>query len=203
MDTWSELPPDEIIETTVKALITNGINTVVAANGTEAKEKALALIPPGSQVMTMSSVTDQVIGLNEEIDNSGHFNSLRKKILAMDRERDKHEMKILASAPIFTVGSVHAVTEDGHVLVASRSGSQLPAYIYGADKVIWVAGAQKIVKDVPTGIKRINDYVLPLESARMMKVHGVGSDVDKLLIFNKEFIPGRVTFILVKERLGF
>ncbi len=203
MDRWNELPDNEIIEATVKALIANGINAMVAATGAEAKEKSLSLIPPGSVVMAMSSVTTQSIGLTEEIDNSGRFDSVRKKLMSLDREKDKHEMKILGAAPAYTTGSVHAVTQDGHVLIASRTGSQLPAYVYGADHVIWIVGAQKIVKDTRAGMQRIYEYVLPLEDARMRKAHGVGSDVDKLLIINKEFVPGRITLILVKEKLGF
>lgn len=203
MDRWNELPGDEIIEATVKALVANGINAAVAANGREAKKKVLSLIPPASQVMTMSSVTLQTLGLADEIDRPGRFDSIRNKLLTMDREKDKHEMKILGSCPSYAIGSVHAVTQDGHVLIASRSGSQLPAYAYGADQVIWTAGTQKIVRDVAAGIKRIYEYVLPLEDARMRRAHGVGSDVDKLLIINKEFIPGRITLILVKEKLGF
>src|SRR3989344_2573254 len=49
------------------------------------------------------------------------------------------------------------LTKDGHVLIASRSGSQIPGYAYGADHVIWVVGAQKLVDDIDEGIKRIYD----------------------------------------------
>ncbi len=99
---------------------------------------------------------------------------------------------------------MHAVTEDGKVLIASNSGSQLPAYAYGSGHVIWVVGAQKIVKNLDEGIKRIYEHSLPLESERARKAYGVpGSAVNKLLIINKEIIPGRITMILTKEKLGF
>lgn len=101
------------------------------------------------------------------------------------------------------MGSVHAVTQDGHILIASNSGSQLPAYAYSAAHVIWVVGTQKIVKNIEEGMKRIYEYCLPLEDARAQKAYGVGSAVNKLLIVNVEKVPGRITIILVKEKLGF
>ncbi len=114
-------------------------------------------------------------------------------------------MQKLGAAPEYVIGSVHTVTEDGHVLIiASASGSQLPAYVYAAEHVIWVVGTQKIVKNIEEGMKRIYKYVLPLESARAHKAYGVpGSSVNKLLIVNKEPVPNRITIILVQQPLGF
>jgi hypothetical protein len=114
-------------------------------------------------------------------------------------------MQKIGASPEFALGSVHAVTEDGHLLIASNTGSQLPAYAYGSAKVIWVVGTQKIVPNLETGIKRIYDYVLPLESEHINKLYNLtmGSFVSKLLIINREPIPGRLTIILVKQPLGF
>ncbi len=88
-------------------------------------------------------------------------------------------------------------------MIASASGSQLPAYAYGAGQVIWVVGAQKIVQDLDDGFRRIYDYVLPLEDARARKAYGVGSGVNKLLIINQEKDPSRLKLILVRQKLGF
>jgi len=112
-------------------------------------------------------------------------------------------MQKLGAAPEYAVGSVHAVTEDGKVIIASNTGSQLPAYAYGSAHVIWVVGTQKIVANLEQGLKRIYEYVLPLESERLKKVYGVESNVSKLLIINKEIAPNRLTLILVKQKLGF
>ena len=67
----------------------------------------------------------------------------------MDRTTQARERAKLGATPDLAIGSVHAVTEDGHVLIASNTGSQLPAYVYAAGKVIWVVGAQKIIKNIP------------------------------------------------------
>lgn len=202
---WGALADDATIVKTIEALKRNGIDASVVTTGSEAKEKALFLIPGGAEVMTMSSVTLDTIGLSNELnDIPGRYQPIRKKLYAMDRTTQRVAMLKLGAAPEWTVGSVNAVTSDGHVVIASNTGSQLPAYIYGSAHVIWVVGTQKIVATTEEGIKRIYEYVLPLESERAHKAYGVpGSAVNKLLIINKEVVPGRLTIIFVKEKLGF
>ena len=113
-------------------------------------------------------------------------------------------MKKTGAAPEYCIGSVHAVTQDGKVFIASNTGSQLPSYAYGSANVIWVVGTQKIVKDFDEANERIYKYTLPLESERARKAYGVpGSAVNKMLIVNKEVAPGRITIIFVNEKLGF
>ena len=205
MKKWDRLADEKTIENTVAALKANGIDAQVAENRREAKRKVLELIPESSEAMTMTSVTLDIIGLSEEINKAdSRFRPLRDKLYAMDRNTQVQEMNRLGAAPEFVVGSVHAVTEDGYVLIASNTGSQLPAYSFGALHVIWVVGAQKIVKNTDEGIKRIYEHSLPLESERAKKAYGVpGSAVNKVLIINKEVQPGRIKLILVKEKLGF
>lgn len=205
MTAWDSLPHDQIIQTTVSQLSQNGIEALVANTGIEAKDKVLELIPRGSEVMTMTSVTLDTLGLTEAFNTpDGKYKPVRDLLYAMDRSTQAQEMNRMGAAPAFAVGSVHAVTQDGHVLIASNTGSQLPAYAYSALRVIWVVGAQKIVRNVDEGMKRIYEYTLPLESERAKKAYGVpGSAVNKLLIINREIQPGRLTLILVKEKLGF
>lgn len=200
---WNKIPSDSIIEKTAKALKQNGIEGIVVQNKKAAKEKVLELIPKGASVMTMSSVTLDTSGISKEINESGNFDSIKNKLNSMKRETQRREMQMLGAAPEFAVGSVHALTWDGKLLIASNTGSQLPAYVYGADRVIWVIGAQKIVEDFDEGLKRIYEHILPLESERLKKLYGIPSNVSKLLVINKEIRQGRLTAIIVKEPLGF
>jgi len=199
---WNTLATKQSVEKTIAALKANGIEAVFVNDGAEAKKKALEMIPKGTEVMNMTSVTLDTIGLPKELNESGKFNSVRAQL--MDKNVSAREKKMLGAAPEWVVGSVHAVTENGEVLVASNSGSQLPAYAYGSDHVVWIVGTQKIVKDLEEGRKRIYEYVLPLESERAKKAYGVpGSFVSKLLVFNREVSAGRITVIFVGEVLGF
>jgi hypothetical protein len=121
----------------------------------------------------------------------------------MDMATQWHEMRALGARPDVILGSVHAITEQGEVVVASASGSQLGPYASGAGKVIWVAGSQKIVPTLDEAMRRIREYALPLEDERAQLVYGQGSFIGKELIFYREYLPDRVHVILVKEKLGF
>lgn len=201
---YTTLASEDSLKKTIESLKTHGIDAVIVENRDAAREAVLGIIPKGAEVMTMSSTTLDEIGLAQAINESSDYDSVKKKLGSMKRETQDREMQRIGAAPEWVVGSVHAVTEDGSILVASNTGSQLPAYTYGADHVIWVVGAQKIVKNVDEGIKRIYDYVLPKESERVKMAYGMpGSFVSKLLIINKEVRPGRLTMVLVKEALGF
>jgi hypothetical protein len=113
------------------------------------------------------------------------------------------EIRKLGAAPDYAAGSVHAVTEDGHVLIASNTGSQLGPYVTGAGKVIWVVGSQKIVKDMDEGMRRIREYCYPREEQHLQQLYKMSTAVNKILIVNRELRPGRTTMIIVKEVLGY
>ena len=200
---WDQLANQGIINRTIAALKTNGIEVKFVENGEMAKKEVFSLIPEKAEIMNVTSTTLATLGISEEIVESGRYNSVRKRFKTMDRSTQGLEMQKMGAAPEWVIGSVHAVTEDGHVLIASQGGSQLPAYVYGASHVLWVVGAQKIVKNVSEGMKRIYEYCLPLENERAKKVYGTGSAVNKILIIDKEVKQGRIVMVLVNEVLGF
>lgn len=200
---FAQLASDEQIERVVNALEANGIHALVAENGEEAKRMFFELLPEGAEVFLGASVTLETLGIKDEIDQSGRYEALRPKMFAMDRATQAREIRKLGGAPDYAAGSVHAVTEDGQVLIASNTGSQLGPYASGAGKIIWVVGAQKIVKDLDEGFRRIYEYDLPLETEHMRQLYNAPTGVNKVLIVNRELRPDRITMIIVKEQLGF
>jgi len=203
MNKWQKLADEATIKKTIEALKNSGVEALVVENGEGAKKRVLEILPDGAQVLTMTSQTAEGISLAKAINESKRYVSVRNKLMSMDRNTQGREMAKLGAAPEFVVGSVHAVTEDGQLLIASASGSQLPAEAYSAGKVIFLVGTQKIVKDIQEGFRRIYEYSYPLEDARAQKAYGMRSGVNKILIINKEMTPGRITVILIKENLGF
>ena len=197
------LAEDLRVTRTAAALEANGISVVRAANAAEAKQVVLGLIPDGSQVHQGASQSLEAAGITDEIERSGRYEPLRPRIGSMDRETQGDDIRRVSSSPDVMLGSVHAVTETGSLVAASASGSQLGPYASGAGKVILVAGTQKIVSDVEEAFRRIDEYVFPLEDARAQAAYGVNSGVNKVLIINKEWMPGRTTVVLVGEVLGF
>lgn len=204
MKQFGELADAATVKKTISALKQNGIDAMLVQTSAEAKKRALSLLPKGVEVMNMTSETLRSLSIEQAILASDRYHVVKNTLSKMDRKTQGREIQKLGAAPTYTIGSVHAVTEDGHVLIASNTGSQLPAYVYGAAHVIWVVGTQKIVKNTDEGMQRIYEYVLPLEAERARIAYGAaGSNVSKLLILNKEIQPGRITLIFVNEKLGF
>jgi hypothetical protein len=199
---FAELASDERIARTLAALGPRGFTAEVVENGVAARARVLELLPLGAEVFTSLSETLAEIGLAADINESGRYNAIRPKLAKLDRTTQRREMKKLAATPDFVVGSVAAITEDGQIMVASGSGSQIGHYTYEADKVIFVAGVQKIVRDAAEGLRRIEEYSLPLENERMRKASGYPSSLAKILTIRRD-AAGRTTLILVKEKLGF
>ncbi len=200
---FAQVNSAERIAAVAEALERNGIRVVVVESGDEARQAVASLIPVGVEVFNNTSRTLESIGVADDIERSGRYEPLRVRLFQMDREMQAREMRILAASPDYVVGSVHAVTDGGSLLVASASGSQLGPIISGAEHVIFVIGGQKIVADLETGIRRIFEYSLPLEDRRAQEAYGVSSGVNNILIINKTVAPDRITAILVHEALGF
>ena len=206
MRVWDALPSKEALERTLAALKANGIDASFAETAEEAKKVVLSLLPEGAEVFTMTSITLDQIGLSSHVNESGKYDAVRPALFKMDQKTQGRQMRKLGAAPDFTIGSAHAVTETGTVMVASMTGSQLPAYASAAGTVIWVVGTQKIVKNVEEGMRRINEYLIPKESERARKAYGLPetfmSSPNKILLFTREVQPGRAKLVLVNQVLG-
>ncbi|MGA8424080.1 MAG: LUD domain-containing protein [Thermoplasmata archaeon] len=199
---FAHLASEAQLTRAVAGLESRGFNVIVAATTSAARAAVLELVPEGAEVFTSTSRTLEELGLPAEIENSGRYKAVRPQLMELRKEGKFAEMRKLGAAPDYVVGSVHAITESGEVFVASGSGSQLAPYVYGAGKVVWVVGTQKIVPDRDTAFRRLEEYALPLEDARARVAYGMGSSVAKVLLFNRD-APGRTTIVFVRENLGF
>jgi hypothetical protein len=200
---YSQAATESEVQKAKSSLEKNGFNVKVIDNLDQARQEAIDLIPEGSEVFTATSRTLENSGLDKELNESGKYVSVRDIFLQLYGQPDKAvEMRRIGSGADYALGSVHAVTEDGQLVIASASGSQLPNYAYGASHVIWLVGSQKIVKDLNQAFDRIENYTFHLEDERAQKAYGKGSSINKLLIYRKE-PSGRGTVILIREPVGF
>ncbi|HOX18526.1 MAG TPA: LUD domain-containing protein [Spirochaetales bacterium] len=206
MTAYTEPASRASIDKAAAALEANGFRAVVAKDRAAAREAVLGLIPKGAEVFTMSSVTLEETGLAEVL-NGPDYDSVRERFKAMDPARHAKEMRARGSAPDWSLGSVHALTEGGSLVIASLTGSQLPAQVYGAGNVVLVVGAQKIVKDLDAAMERLERHVVPLESVRAREAYGLPEGFktfpSKILTWNRETTPDRATVVIVEESLGF
>jgi L-lactate utilization protein LutC len=204
---YATLPGLERIHRTLEAVRARGINAELA----ETKEASLArvqsIIPAGAVVMTGASVTLQQIGFEAVLINGDHpWRNFKADLLAEKDPVKQSAMRRQGTLAEYYLGSVNALAETGELVFASGSGSQLPAYAYSSRNVIWVVGAQKITPTLDDALRRIREYVLPLEDQRQKSLgNKAGSRIGRILILENEpaYLRRNLTLILVNQVLGF
>src|SRR5579859_2741729 len=202
-DRFTTLPEEHALQATVVALEEHGFSVEVVDDLDAAREAVLARIPGGSSVMTNTSVTLEETGIADAVnDGGGRWESARNKMFALDFATQAQQMKAIGGQPDYALGSVHAVTAGGTLVIASASGSQLASYAWGAANVIFVAGAQKLVPTLEEARERIYSHSLVLEDARAVAAYGQHSQVGKILEIHQE-LPGRIHIVLIRQQVGF
>ncbi len=203
---YATLATKEAINTTATALKSKNIEVFVVKNKAAALETIKKLIPQGASVMNGSSVTLEQIGFVEYLKSGQHgWNNLHANIVA---EKDKAKQGLLrkqAALSDYYLGSVHALVENGEFIIASNTGSQLPHIVFTSPNLIFVVSAKKIVPTLAEAMKRLEEYVIPLEDKHMMEKFGSGTALNKIVIFKNEnpMMGRKVRMILVEEELGF
>lgn len=203
---FQQIASPDVVEKTQEALKEHNFIPMYVSNKEEALAKITELVPAGASVMNGASETLREIGYLDFVKSDKHsWNNLHAAIAA---EKDPQKQAVLRKQALladYYLGSAHAVTETGEILVASNTGSQLPHLVYTSPNAILVVGAQKIVSTLSDGLRRIEEYVVPREDKRMTALLGVGTTYSKTVILHRENpkMGRRIYVIIVDEKLGF
>lgn len=193
----------EQLERVAAALRAAGFAAEILDDASAARARIKDLLPEGVSVLTGASETLRLSGIDEDLNDSGRYDAIRPRVQAIDRATGADEIRRLVAVPDYVVNSVAAVTETGSLVLASGSGSQLPANAGGAAHAVWIVGAQKVVPDLGTALRRVEEHALPLENVRAQAVYGMPSAVNRLLVLNADPRPGRGTVLLLREAIGY
>ncbi len=190
------------LEGLAEKLRERNFEVVIVRDGAEAKAEVLKRIPEGAVVHSGKSKTLEDAGLFQELMENEGYDFVRRRTMKMDRNTQRDEMRKAGAAPDIMLGSAHAVTEAGQLVITSASGSQIGPIASGAGHLILVVGSQKVVPDLDAAFRRIQEYVFPYEDARLREQMGVGTKITRTLILERDFMPGRTTILLVREPIG-
>jgi L-lactate utilization protein LutC len=196
-----------VVDSVLGAISARGIHAEAVGTHTEALNRLKALIPAGASISTGASLTLKQIGFEDLLKDDHHaWRNLKAEYLAEPDPAKQLLLRRQSSLADYFIGSVHAVTHAGQLVIASASGSQLGPYAYTAKNVIWVVGSQKIVPTLDDAFHRIHDHIIPHEELRMRELTGgkMGTSLNKVLIFEREaaFLGRTVTLVLVREPVG-
>lgn len=203
---YTTLANTKSVHKTVAALKGKGIETFVVDTQAQALEKIKELIPQGASVMNGSSRTLEQIGFVDYFKSGKHgWNNLHAAIVAEKDMVKQAALRKQATLSDYYLGSVHTLAETGEFVIASNSGSQLPHIVFTSPNLIFVVGTQKIVPTLAEAMKRLEEHVVPLENENMKQKYGVGTALNKIVIFKGEnpMMGRKVRMILVNKVLGF
>lgn len=203
---YATVASQEILEATTHGLSGRNFEPILAATKEVALEKIKSLIPSGASVMNGTSKSLEQIGYIDYLKAGQHgWDNLHERILAESDQVKQGLLRKQMTVSDFYLGSVHALTEKGELLIASNTGSQLPGIAYNAQNLIFVVGAQKIVPTLSDAFARLETQVIPLEDERIRALYGVGTTHAKTLILHREnpMLGRKVYVIIVQESLGF
>lgn len=204
MSEYNTLPSSEDTAKVVEAMRGRGFTVEHVKSSAEALEKIKAQLPQKAEVMVGSSTTLNEIGFSEFLQSGEHsYRNLNAEIWAENDDQKRAELRRYATTAEYVIASVNAFTKDGQLVAVDATGSRVGTYPFGAQHLILVVGAQKMTKDIPDAMQRIREYVFPKEDARAQEAYGMNSSLAKWVIIEREFVPGRITVILVEESLGY
>jgi L-lactate utilization protein LutC len=202
---FDELASKETIRKTIEALKGRNIHAEFVDSKEEALKRIINLIPTGKEVMTGGSTTLDQIGFTEMLKSGKHpWNNLKDRILSEKDPAKQNDLRKKSVTSEYFLGSVHAVVENGEILIVNGTGSAIPSNAFSSDNVIWIVGTQKIVPTLEDAFQRVREYCVPLEDKRMKSIGYQGTTIGKYLIFEREINENRkINLIFVNEKLGF
>ncbi len=177
----------------------------------EALTKALELIPEGSSVGWGGALSAQQIGLIDAV-RTGNYRAIDRDNAATQEER-LAKMKECLTADVFLSGA-NALSMDGQMVNIDGAGNRLAAVIYGPERVIVIAGMNKVVDTLEDAIHRARTVAAPMNKQRFpaqtpCEVTGTCGDCksegcicNQILITRNSKPAGRIKVILVGEELG-
>ena len=209
----------EQLERTVRALQSNRMDACWVESREAALEKVQALLPPGCTAASGGSVTLSECGIMELL-RSGRYQYLDRDTVS--REELPALFRRSFAADVYLMSS-NAVTEQGELYNVDGNGNRVAALIYGPESVIVVAGANKIVKDIPAAAARVKQLAAPKNVQRLNQKTGcaacgtcVGLNGDiaagckaeqriccSYVVSGYQRFPNRIKVILVAESLGY
>jgi len=202
---YSKIAPDDIVNKTADAIRKRNIAVEIVSSRSEALAFIQKIIPDGSSVFNGSSTTLNDIGYMKLLESGNHkWRNIHKEVFAENDQMKRSDLrrKALTDTDYF-LSSVNAIAQSGELVACDNTGSRVGAFPFAAKKLLLIAGTNKIVPTLDDAMRRVHEYILPLEDKRMMEMYKMHTAIGKWVIVEREAIPNRTTLILVKESLGF
>lgn len=162
---YTQIFNKKLLETVQKNLVKNGFKqTKIFENISETKEYILNLIGKNKKVGLGGSQTVRALDIIDQLKLAG--NEIITHTSEMDQQT-RIKTWFNAQQADFYLASPQAITLNGELVFLDAYGNRVASCIYGPGKVILIAGYNKIVKDIDTGIWRARNIAAPINNIRL------------------------------------
>lgn len=208
--TWNQMMSGEII----RHLEKRGLEGSYAPNAAQARDEIIAMIPHGSSVYRVGSMTTVGMGLWEKVAELPGVQILDPFMTGISPE-ESMEIRRKGLLADFMIGSSNAVTFDGKLVNLDGGGNRVAAMCFGPKKVILVVGMNKVVPDLESAMAKVKHYAAPVNTLRIgfanpCKETGLCTDCNSpqricymWSIIEGHFIKNRIHVKFVGENLGY
>jgi L-lactate utilization protein LutB len=189
-----------------------GIEGYYCEDSKEALLTAKRFLTPGCSISWGGSETLNEIGLLDTLKDSDYI-LYDRHLVHTPEDKSMMYSKIVTADYYFM--SSNAITLDGQLVNIDGMGNRVACLITGPKNVIIIAGMNKIVTDVTTGMERVRNMAAPPNVVRLgakTPCAEIGKCANclvddciccEIVITRKSKIPGRIKVILVGEELGY
>ncbi|WP_231476490.1 lactate utilization protein [Methanoculleus sp. MH98A] len=204
VERWSRTPDEATLKKTAEAIEARNVRVVVVDTAEDALRAVVDLLPEGAEVMNGYSTTLIEIGYDRVLkENPKGWRDYHAAITAENDTGKRHALRRKSVAADYFLSGVQAITEAGEIVGCDKTGSRMGAWPHAAAHLILVSGTNKIVPTLDDALRRCREYALPLENRRAQHAYNTGSYIGKHVILDHEDTDGRITLVLIRERLGY
>ena len=210
-------PKQQAYETLAKTMIKNferrNIEAFYCPTKEDAVKLALDIMKDGGTVGMGGSATVRETGLVDAIKDTPSLRFIDRDSAKSPEEKKAIYLETMA-ADYFLMSS-NAITIDGELVNIDGNGNRLACLLCGPDNVLVLAGMNKVVDDVDSGIQRVGTHAAPPNAARLGTrtpcaalghcgdCHSQDCMCCQIVITRHSRQAGRIKVILIGEELGF
>jgi len=206
-DKYSKPVGDDTLRKTVQSLESLGHKVSVCDTPADAMKILTGMIPDGASVGISGSITLEEIGFVDYLIKRKNIKNYRGLALERQAKNDiagSTELRREAMSADYYFSSVSAIAQTGEIVGADASGTRVGGWVHATKRVVMVAGTNKIVPDYDAAVKRLREYQLPLESARVRIAFKVPqSTISNMVSIFRGVPKERIHIIFVKGSYGF
>lgn len=196
----------------IKNLSKRNIEGSFFENSTALCNHLREILPKNCSVTWGGSETLKESGVMNLLTN-GDYQAINRSDAKTKEDQRKLYAKQILSDYFFM--STNAITFDGELINIDGNSNRVGCLVHGPEHVFIIVGMNKLVSDIPSGIKRIQNIASPANGIRLQKntpcaITGQCGNCfssecmcNQIVITRRSGHPGRIQVFFVAENLGY